>query len=173
MTSTDPRLDALVAAYANGGIERLRPELEAAPIDGRLLESLVTGVASASSAVPASWCLRAVLEEGVELDRGATAALCRALQRVTHDDARLHLCQSVQHLDIPSRNADQLARFLRAGADGEHKFVRAWAVDGFQHLARQHDRYRREAGEWLERARRDPAASVRARARRIDATRGR
>lgn len=147
-----------------GGLQALVDKL--APSDA-WMDALIDSVADEGTSVPATWMLRAYLERGVELERSQTAALLRCVNRIADDDARLHVCQSVARLEVPARNAEQLARFLREGCRGEHKFTRAWATDAFHRLALQHKRYRVEAHEWLQRAHRDAAASVRARARNI------
>ncbi|MEM9378565.1 MAG: hypothetical protein AAGB93_01355 [Planctomycetota bacterium] len=164
------RMEDAVRAYERGGIEGLRALVDPAP-DETWLDALVAACADARANVAATWLLRAHLEAGADLGRERTASLLRALDRVSDDDARLHLCQTVASLDVPARNAEQLARFLRAGLAGRHKLVRAWSVDGLHRLARQHARYRGEAQIALDGARRDSVASVRARARRIDAER--
>ena len=168
---SDGRMEDAVRAYERDGIGGLRAFV-ASPAGESWLDEVVAGSADTRASVAATWLLRAHVEAGEELGRARTAALLRALDRVDDDDARLHLCQTVASLDVPARNAEQLARFLRAGLAGDHKLVRAWAVDGLHRLARQHERYRGEALQALGRASRDPAASVRARVRRIEKERG-
>lgn len=154
-------------AFERGGVQGLAGFIDESPPSIGWLDALIAGIADGRAGVPATWMIRAYLQRGVELERNQVAALLRSLARVESDDARLHVCQLVPHLDIPVRNAEQLARFLRHGINGTHRFTRAWAVDALYRLALQHTRYRREALACLERASRDPAASVRARARRI------
>ena len=165
------RLARACGDYEEEGVRALAALVEREPPTDAWLDALIAGAREPDSDVVATWLLRAYLERGADLDRSRVAALLRSLPRLQHDDAKLHLCQSVALLDVPTRSAEPLARFLRPCAEGEAKFLRAWAVDAFVRLARQHSRYADEAGRWLERARRDPAASVRARARRIDAER--
>ncbi|MHC4262325.1 MAG: hypothetical protein ACYSWX_07390 [Planctomycetota bacterium] len=161
------RLERLYSAYAEGGVAELAPAFEACALDEGVLDPLIEACASEARCVPATWILRQLLERGCELDPARTATLIRSLDRVSDADARLHLCQSMRWLEPSARNAEQLARFLRSGCEGDHKLVRAWSMDGFQHLAGHHPRYVAEARKWLARAAEDPAASVRARARRI------
>lgn len=161
------KLESLARAFEGGGVQALERAFQELALTPAWMETLVEGCGVEGLSVPSSWLLRAALERGVPLGAAQTASLLRSVARVEADDARLHLCQLVGHLSVPKRNAEQLARFLRAGAEGEHKLVRAWAVDGFQRLASQHPAYVQEARRLLDRAGRDPAASVRARARRL------
>ena len=161
-----PFLESIVAEYDRAGVRGLAP-LAQPPLAPSQIDALLKGVGDPRTSVAATWVLRAALAAGQELDRSQTAALLRELTRIREDDARLHVCQSVVHLEVPSRSAAPLARFLRERLAGEHKFTRAWALDALVRLAQQHDGYRREALDALARAGTDPAASVRARARRL------
>ena len=165
---TAPTIQALVDAYAVGGVEGLRRAVAALEPSPDLLSALVTAHADPDAAVAASWVLRHWLEGGTSLGSRRTAALVARLGDLGHADARLHVCQSIAHYDVPDRSSDSLADFLREAAGDEHKLVRAWAIDGFVRLAAQHPRFTEEAELWLERGREDPAASVRARVRNID-----
>lgn len=165
-------LGQVLAAYEERGVAALQAFVASTPPTEARLDALVAAVGDPRAEVVATWLLRAYLERGVELGRSQTAGLLRSLARLRSDDARLHVCQLVARLDVPARNAEQLARFLREGARGDHKFTRAWATDAFHRLSLQHRRFRPEALVLLERASRDPAPSVRARARRIEAEMG-
>lgn len=168
-----PSREVWLQEYADHGVAGLEGLLDGASLEGADIDAWIDEIPNADACVAATWLLRTFLRGGGELERGRTARVIRLLAKVQDDNARLHLCQSVGALEIPPRSAEPLARFLRAGAAGEHKLVRAWAVDGLWRLARQHRRYHAEASAWLERAARDPAASVRARARGVAKERGR
>jgi len=160
-------LESVLIAFERSGVAGLEAIRDASPPSRGWIDALIAGVTDPRAGVPTTWMIRAYLARGVELSREQTAALLRSLARIEPDVARLHVCQLVVHLDIPARNAEQLARFLRGGISGRHKFTRAWALDALHRLALQYPRYRNEARLTLDRAGRDPAASVRARARRI------
>ncbi|MEM8930246.1 MAG: hypothetical protein AAGE94_03680, partial [Acidobacteriota bacterium] len=81
--------------------------------------------------------------------------------------ARLHVCRMIAVIEIPEHAADGFADFLRHGVESEHKFLRAWAIDGMHRLALQHPRLADEAETILQRGADDAAASVRARIRNI------
>lgn len=149
-----PSVPSIVAAFQRDGVPGLEALLERAKPTAAWLDDLIAAVSEGGSATAVTWMLRATLQRGIELDRRQVAALVRGLRGLEVEDARLHVCQSVVHLDVPSRSAEPLARFLRDCAGGEAKFTRAWAVDAFHRLALQHERYRREALDLLDRARR-------------------
>lgn len=158
---------SVVEAFEERGVRGLEAILDRTPPTEARVEALIDAVVDARAAVPATWMVLAYLRAGLDLEHRHAASLLRALGRVRADDARLHACQAIAHLEVPARNAEQLARFLRACATGDHAFTRAWAVDAFHRLALQHPRFRAEARAALARAERDPKASVRARARHI------
>lgn len=141
------------------------------------MAKLVDAALVPSTSVSATWILRALLKRhehaSLELGGPPAAQLIRGLDSLAAGDAQLHVCQTIAHVAIPARNAEQLARFLRRCAGGDHKFVRAWSVDALHRLSEQHVKYRSEARAALRVALDDPAASVRARARHIAAECGR
>lgn len=127
--------------------------------------------ADGNTQIGASWLLRARLEElaaaGVAVGDAIIGELATVLPAIHEAWARQHVCQCLAVLEIPAPLAPAFARFLRAAADAEPKFLRAWGVDGFVRLGWQHAEYAREAETCLARAESDDAASVRARARNL------
>lgn len=157
----------LVTAYATGGVKALGPLLEAwAPTDRRF-DALAQALGRPDAGVPAAWFLRSWLRLGFEPSLRSTERFLEECLEAKSNEARLLACQALERLDIPGSRAEVTARFLRDAARGDHKFTRAWAVDAFDRLARQHPTYRQEAALLLDRASRDGAASVRARVRQI------
>jgi len=115
----------------------------------------------------ASWLLRKHLEGGARLTPAATTRLAEHLSAISDSWARLHICQSMALLDVPAEVVDAFAEFLRTGTKSQHTFERAWAYDGFARLARRHAHLAAESSVLLQRGAADPAASVRARLRRL------
>lgn len=139
-------------------------ELEQAPQAADvLLELMVSGEPVRERG--ASWLLKALLEGGVVLDRKRVAMLARSLEQLEDDWAALHVCQLIRFLEIPARNADQFSRFLERFVTSEHKFLRAWSIDGYWRLASSREIYLPRALELIARGANDPAASVKARVR--------
>lgn len=145
--------------------DRKGPLAPGPEVQGELL-ALVASRAS-STAIGATWLLKALLEEGLELEPTQIAQLARCLDRLTDDWARLHICQSMRFLSVPGRNARPFARFLETASQSQQKFLRAWAMDGLWRLANQHERFLPRAIELVELGSHDAAPSVRARARKI------
>ena len=117
----------------------------------------------------ATWLLRAWLEAGATLSDRQVVELADRLERIGSDWARLHIAQAVGSLPVPAEVAERFAAFLRGGLVSERPFLRAWAMDGMVRLAREHPDYSEEADLALHAAFADPAASVKARARRVAA----
>ena len=125
----------------------------------------------ANTQIGASWLLRARLEQldatDVDIGPGFVAELAAHLPAIREPWARQHVCQCLGVLVIPAPHAPEFTTFLRAAADAEPKFLRAWGLDGFVRLSWQHPELAAEASERLRSAEEDEAASVRARARNL------
>jgi hypothetical protein len=134
-----------------------------------LLAELVelSSAEDASVAAGATWLLRAWVEQGVPLRPHDVSELARRLTGITALWARLHVCQTIRSLRIDTQDAGLFGTFLGECRGSERPFIRAWATDGLHHLALRHPDYESDARVALEAALTDPAASVRARARRI------
>ena len=115
----------------------------------------------------ATWLIKARLEAGGRLGASETTALLAKLATVTAWGAQLHLCQIAQHLTVSAGDAERLSRWLEGLLAHERPFLRAWSLDALCRIARQHDGYRARALDALEAGERDPAASVKARVRRL------
>lgn len=135
---------------------------------------LAEAVELASDDVPAvaegaTWLLRAWLEGGAVLPAAQVEGLADRLARVGSPWARLHIAQSVGLIDITPETRERFAAFLRQGLQSERPFLRAWSMDGLVRLASRYEAHAGEADRALRAAFEDPAASVRARARRVSA----
>ena len=111
----------------------------------------------------ATWIIKSRTEAGIALSPADLAALTGALSLVTGWPAQLHLCQIAGALPL---TPDQRARWVVWASpllQHDRPFVRAWALDCLCRLSP-------DAGgmsQHLTVAARDPAASVRARARKL------
>ncbi|WP_421723142.1 hypothetical protein [Bauldia sp.] len=113
-----------------------------------------------------TWLIKNCLEDGVRLTPSQTEDLVAHLDAVTSWQAQLHICQSLQYMEIPARLADLFAAWLTPLLRSDRPFLRAWSMDALQHLASRSPKLSRQAEDALETAGRDSSASVRARARR-------
>ena len=167
-------LQDLLNAYRNGGVKALASEAERRmpPAGGHgWVDELIAGCCEPEYSVPASWLLLQHARSGRAIPAPSVARLVESCvsKDVGPDDARLHLAQLVQHLEVPAGSEDSLARFLRKGCASEHAFLRAWAMDGLYHLSIQYPHYAQAAKRALRQGAEDSKASVRARARRFAA----
>lgn len=116
----------------------------------------------------ATWLIKAHLEKGRCLTSVQVSALTARVLGTTVWSAQLHVCQSVQWLDIePEGEAAALAAWLTPLLDHKKPFLRAWSVDALVRLAGQHSMLAGQAEAAIKRARKDAAASVRARIRNL------
>ncbi|MCR9245036.1 MAG: hypothetical protein NXI31_08380 [bacterium] len=149
-------------------LESLRDRVEPRAAVLRQCVDLATDP-DARLAAGATWLLRAWVEAGRQPSPGVMARLARALPAVQEHWARLHLCQTVRSLRVPRAHAAAFAAFLGECRLAKKPFLRAWAIDGLHRLALDHPAHEPAARAALEAGLADPAASVRARVRRIQA----
>ena len=116
----------------------------------------------------ATWLLKHHLEQADEPgDRKLADRVYAVLPDLTHWESRLHVLQCVPRLPISRARRKRVEAFVREALEDQKKFVRAWAYGALYELARQHDEYRAEALERLDRALESEAASVKARIRQL------
>ncbi|MAK61138.1 MAG: hypothetical protein CMK09_09195 [Ponticaulis sp.] len=93
--------------------------------------------------------------------------LLPVLDQITDWGAALHLLQAFDHYPGGSTDPAQLARFFDTYLGHKRPFLRAWAVNALCRLAIYHTAFKPAAQAAHADALKDPAASVRARARKI------
>jgi len=119
-----------------------------------------------------TWLIKHHLEQGwITQDSGPEpheiVTMVNALPAFTHWEARLHVLQCLDHLDIPESATAPLATYLETAITDTAKFVRAWAYHGWCVLAEQHPAYLPHAVALLEAAQiSESAASVKVKVRR-------
>ena len=114
----------------------------------------------------ATWLIKNLLEDGVRLTRSQTEDLVGRLKAMSSWQAQLHICQSVRYLEASAPLADACADWLTPLLQSDRPFLRAWSMDALHHLAVRSANLAGRAEAALDAAEQDPAASVRARARR-------
>lgn len=113
----------------------------------------------------ATWMLKTALETGAMLSEAQAATLLDKLERITHWQAQLHICQMAGFLTIPGDKVVWFRNWLLPLQHHDRPFLRAWALDalcGLPGAASQ-----TSVRELLEKMAEDPAASVRARVRNL------
>lgn len=121
----------------------------------------------AKTQTAATWILKRLHDLPIIFTKSQTQKVLRLLRKVTAWEAKLHLLQILNGLEIPPQNGDRLRKTLDEHIRDENKLVRAWAYNGLFVLGDQIARYRGDVAALLDRAQEDPAASVRARVRQI------
>lgn len=135
--------------------------------DDTLLSELIPLMADAETQVSdgATWLIKDLLDDGVRLTPSQTEDVVSHLSAAASWQAQLHLCQSIQHLEIPKHLTTVFADWLMPLLQSDRPFLRAWSMDALQHIASQNTSLAGDAETALNAAEQDPAASVRARAR--------
>jgi hypothetical protein len=115
----------------------------------------------------ATWILKAELTDGLVLsDRQRNALIDKLSNRLPWQSC-LHISQSVDFLDVNEKQAVDLFSWAKGFNTHSRPFVRAWCLHVQVSLAARYPVFQTDANITLERASRDPAASVRARARNL------
>jgi len=127
----------------------------------------LTSHEDSSVATGATWLLREWIEAGVAFGAPLIKRLAVELPKVEHHWARLHVCQAVRSMKIAAAHAPAFASFLEVCLQDRRPLPRAWAIDGLHHLGLSHPAFAAAARRAMEAGIEDPAASVRARVRRI------
>jgi len=117
--------------------------------------------------IKATALLKRLAENDTRFTTQQLAAIFDSLAEATHCEAKLHLCQMLQHIDIPEGSETKVVWFLERCLSEENKFLRAWAYNGFYELAKRHREYYDYAIEQLGRAQKEKSAAVKARLRNI------
>lgn len=115
----------------------------------------------------ASWILKAELDVGAHLTAGQSALVVAQLERLATWAAALHVLQVVEHLTFCEEDAQIFLTWAQGFADHRRPFVRAWSLHARVFLGRRYPALNVDVAAELVRAEDDPAASVRARARRL------
>jgi hypothetical protein len=134
-----------------------------------LVRSLVNLVGDSQEKiqVAVTWLLKRLAENDARFKTEHLIVLFSSLSELTHWLSKLHVCQMLQYVAIPEESAENVVWFLERNLMDENRFLRAWSYNGFYELARQHPKYVGYATEQLERGETEPAASVKARIRKI------
>jgi len=115
----------------------------------------------------ATWILKAELEDGAKLLPDQTERLVSSLGALTSWQSLLHVFQMIERVPLDESQAGRVVRWARSHAGHKRPFVRAWSLHAVVVLGRTFPKFRPDAEAALERGEADPAASVRARARRL------
>jgi len=115
----------------------------------------------------ATWMLKAEFEDGEKLSAELTAQLIASLEKLQSWQSVLHICQAVEGFELTAAQANVFAKWGAQYADHSRPFVRAWSLHVRAVLGRQFETLQQDAERALTLAEKDPAASVKARARQL------
>lgn len=115
----------------------------------------------------ATWILKAELDAGTRLSQRHRADIVAALGSIANWQAALHLLQSVERLDLDARQGALFVDWAREYTHHSRPFLRAWSLHAIVALDIGMPELRCASAAALSMAERDPAASVRARARNL------
>ena len=115
----------------------------------------------------ATWLLKAYLEAGGDVTQSHCRMLISKLDTVRNWASQLHLCQVIRYLRPNAQEAENIVRRLSPRLSRDRPFLGAWSLDALCHIAADHTAYADRAENALSSATRDPAASVRARAKNL------
>lgn len=166
---TEPSLDLLdlLREFDGRRVEPFREAAELLPRRPEVVRELWTLADSDEPAVQvgATWVAKELLEQGVAPPEDADLRIARLLDSVEARDAQLHLLQVLSRVEITEASRERLERRLDALRRVAHKFVRAWAYNGFAVLGRDCAAARERALRLFDEVGDDEPASVRARIR--------
>ncbi|MDA7925825.1 hypothetical protein N9B46_03170 [Mariniblastus sp.] len=114
-----------------------------------------------------TWVLKYLHEQNISFSQKQTNELIQLACKNHHWEAKLHILQILPKLKISSQECDYLRNCFRDQKNSENKLVRTWTYNGLAVLANQHSQFQSEVNDILNEAQHDPAASVRARIRKI------
>lgn len=127
--------------------------------------SLMKLILEPHSQTGATWLLKHFLETDGTLTAEQNSGFFLALQSLENWESKLHMLQCLSHVTIGQLQCPRLEEFLHDCLSDDNKFVRAWAYNGFFHLAKQHPHYQEEVEHRMQQAKETEAASIRARIR--------
>lgn len=127
----------------------------------------------ANVSVAATWIIKAELDNGAKLPPDAMEYIVASLGKIRSWQAVLHLCQSVERLNLTSEQAERFIAWAKFYENHSRPFVRAWSLHARAILGQAFSEYAQEVGLALQTADVDKAASVRARARQLRKALGR
>ena len=115
----------------------------------------------------ALWMLKRFFESDGRLPADDVTRLLGALDGLRGWEAQLLALQCLPFCPVAAADRVRVEAFLRTHLAGKNKFLRAWAYNGFELLARQFPDYRDEADALLEMGLRDEPPAIKARIRNI------
>lgn len=115
--------------------------------------------------VGGTWILKHLLELGLETNKGLCTQILHWLKTTTENDARLHLLQILNLIDIPKTYHKRLYSIACSFTNDKNTLVRAWAYNTLGIIAHENPNYKAETFDRFEDAMKTDSPSVNARIR--------
>ncbi len=131
------------------------------------VSDIVAFIENASLQKGATWLLKRYLENENKISENEVFDVYQKLGVIEKWESRLHILQSIPFMPIAKPDKKKVEAFLRGCLVDNNKFVRAWAYNGFYELTVQYTEYENVTKQFIERAMRDEAPSVKSRIRNI------
>lgn len=116
----------------------------------------------------ASWILLDQMKTGRHLSEDDWRAVAASAAKLTDWQATLHLLQMLSLQAPPADTAQTFAAVAEPYLDHKRPFLRAWAISALATLAGQDASLRAVSNAAIDAGLEDPAASVRARAKKVE-----
>lgn len=169
MATSIDNIERALAVYNGRETATLEALLSEGAVDGMAVQHLVNRIPSydANAEVGATWLLLEALKSGSRFNAPTQAACLDAMTQLKRWESKLHMARAVEFLALSDAQAESVSEILRSWASDSAAFLRAWSVTALVQLAKRHPALETAADAALARAKNDPAASVRARLRRL------
>lgn len=135
--------------------------------DPGFLDELITLSEQPATQMGATWLLKHHFDNGGILNTGQIKQIYQLLPGLQDWGSKLHILQCIPQMPITEASRKAVEGFVRQCLNEKNKFVRAWAYNGFNELARQYPQYQETVKLLIEKALETEAASVKARIRNI------
>jgi len=131
------------------------------------LEVVISIIESDSphSHVGGTWILKRLLELGLEPDDTLSIRVTQWLEKCSEKDARLHLLQTIDIIEIQKECHKQLYEIARALTKDKNTLVRAWAYNALGVIALQNSTYQTKTLAQFHKALETESPAVKARIR--------
>lgn len=167
MSTLQQQLESVCSQWDGKDTHILREAFEQWCDSSGFVVTLVDLTQKDNCVVPATWMLKNWADQKRSFTLDQQVCILEILHHGLPWEAALHLLQLMPFLTIPEGHAEFVADQLRELVQHKVKFVRAWSINGFDVLSRQHREYDAEAEAIFAMAEQTEAASIRARVRNI------
>lgn len=115
----------------------------------------------------ATWIIKAELEEGGSLTVGQIEKIVVSLNNEMPWQSMLHICQSIEWIPLTQEQANRFFQWSQSLTNHSRPFLRAWSLHVLVFVGSKYETFQEEVTSALKIAHEDKAASVRARARKL------